>query len=139
MLLSTRIYMNPNLNIYLIMIKQWLKTTILESVCICFFLKISILEKLTLKTSFVAEGYSKWTIYGILQRFSTGISYHRRKGQGRIAKKMPKRRIKALSAYFDHKHGKSQRQAASTFNISASYVCKLLKTDKDFYSLQKKN
>ena len=104
-----------------------------------FFSKNKHLGKTYTKDHFVAEGYSKWTIYGILQRFSTGISYHRRKGQGRIAKKMPKRRIKALSAHFDHKHGKSQRQAASTFNISASYVCELLKTDKDFYSLQKKN
>ena len=83
-------------------------------------------NKLTID-HFSAEGVARSTIYDVIQRVKNKISPKRRPGQGRLARKMPKAKIKRLQQYFDHKQGRSQRKAARKFEISPSYVNKLLK------------
>jgi len=83
-------------------------------------------NKLTID-HFLAEGVAQRTIYDAIQRVKNNISPKRQPGQGRPAKKMPKKKIKRLKQHFDHKQGRSQRQAAKMYDISPSYVNKILK------------
>ena len=76
---------------------------------------------------FEEENYNPRTIRRIIDRYTNGISVERKSGSGRIAKKMPKPKIKMLKEYFDNKDGISQRIAAKKFKISQSYVNFLLK------------
>ena len=76
---------------------------------------------------FLAEGIARSTIYDAIKRVNDGIGPERRKGSGRPVKKMPPKQIKLLQRHFDHKDGKSQREAARKFQITQPYVCKLLK------------
>ena len=80
---------------------------------------------------FVAENCHDKTIRRIIERFEKGISVFHQKGAGRIARKITNRKKTALKAYFNHKSGVSQRSAARKFNISLSYVNKLLKEQSD--------
>lgn len=77
---------------------------------------------------FMSEGVAKSTVSSIIKRCESGITIERIKGSGRIAKKMPKAKVKQLKAMFDHKDGRSQPMIAKKFNISQQYVSKLLKT-----------
>lgn len=77
---------------------------------------------------FLAEGVPRSTIYDIIQRARDNIPPERQSGQGRKAEKMPKARVKRLQAHFDHRDGRSTRQAAEVFDISQTYVRKLLGT-----------
>ena len=76
---------------------------------------------------FLAEKVPLRTIYNAINRVKKGLGYERRKGQGRIAKKMPPEKLRKLRRKFDHKDGKSQRKAADEFRLSQSYLNKLLK------------
>ena len=66
--------------------------------------------------------------YNAIYRVKNRTGPERRKGQGRIAKKMPPGKVRNLGRQFNHKHGKSQRKAARKFGIDPSYVNKLLKS-----------
>ena len=83
-------------------------------------------NKVTLN-HFLAEGIPRRSIYNAIKRVNDGNGAERRKGSGRLAEKMPPKKIKRLQKEFDHKDGKSQRKAASKFQITQPYVCKLLK------------
>ena len=75
---------------------------------------------------FLAEGVPRSTIYDVIQRVRNGLSAKRRKGQGRIAKKMPSKKGRKLGRQFNHKNGKSQTVAAREYGISQPYVNMLL-------------
>ena len=78
-------------------------------------------------SNFLAEEVPRRSIYNAIKRVNDGIGPERRKGSGRPAIKMPPKQIKRLQQDFDHKDGKSQRDAARKFQITQPYVCKLLK------------
>ena len=84
---------------------------------------------------FKAEGISRSTIYGIIQRAEKGIPPERRSGGGRKAKIMTKSGLSKLSKLFDHKCGISQRKGAKIMKCTPAYINKTLKTKT---SIQKK-
>ena len=79
---------------------------------------------------FLAEGVARSTIYDAIQRVKNKIGPQRRKDQGRTARKMPKKAVKRLARYFNHKQGKSQTIATRKFGITQQYVFQLLKKEK---------
>lgn len=76
---------------------------------------------------FLSEGESKATIYRILKRCSQGLECSRQSGSGRKIKLMTKKRIRKLEFSFNDSGAISVRQAARKFNISKSYVHKIVK------------
>lgn len=97
-----------------------------ERICAFFIENCKCGNKATVD-HFLAEGVAQRTIYNAIQRVKNNVGPKRRPGSGRTAKKMPKTKVKRLHRYFDHHHGRSTRKAARKFNISKSYVHKLLK------------
>ncbi len=75
---------------------------------------------------FQDEQIARSTIHDILDRKAHGVSAERRKGSGRVTKKIPKSKRKRPAQYFDHQTGKSQRVAARKFGITQAYVCQIL-------------
>jgi len=61
----------------------------------------------------------------------------RKKGSGRVAKKLTPKVIKAIKRSFNHKTGRSQRKSARSFNMSQSYVSKILKKYSDIRAYKK--
>ena len=96
-----------------------------ERICRFFEENCEFGNKATLQ-HFTAEGVSRRTVFSIIQRVKNKIGAKRRPGQGNTAKKMPIKSVKRLQKFFDHSHGKSQRKGARKFNISQTYVYKLL-------------
>ena len=80
---------------------------------------------------FLTEQEHARTIRRIIDRFYNGIITNKRKGGGRIAKKMPSKKVSQLKKIFDHKNGISQRQAAAKFQVTQAYICQLLKNKSD--------
>ena len=87
---------------------------------------------------FMNEGIPRSTIYSILGRLDKNISCLRKKGSGRIAKKMDKKRINQLKKMLNHHDGVSQRQAARRFNCSVSYINEIISTKTDIKYYKKK-
>jgi len=77
---------------------------------------------------FMDEGVARSTIYSIVQRCENGITPNQRKGQGLKAVKMPPSRVRLLASHFDNRSGRSTRKAARKYNISETYVRKVLST-----------
>jgi transposase len=96
-----------------------------ERIC-DFYLKNCTFGNKTTLQHFTAEGVARSTIYDAIQRVKNKIGPQRQSGQGRTARKMPRKQVKQLQHHFDHQHGRSTRKAARKFNISQSYVRKLL-------------
>lgn len=78
---------------------------------------------------FIPRGIPSSTLYRILSRYHEGTEV-KMKSRKSVATKMPKKQVKRLRKFFDHKTGRSQRKAASKFGISQSYVNKLLRSKK---------
>ncbi|KAL4467972.1 hypothetical protein ABPG72_021753 [Tetrahymena utriculariae] len=79
---------------------------------------------------FMDEGEKRSTIYDIISREQSGLGAQRVIGSGRIAKKMPIKKVKNLQKLFNHKDNISQRQAANKFQCHQSYISKILKNTK---------
>lgn len=88
---------------------------------------------------FQDEGVPRSTIYCVLERVADNRGPIRKKGSGRVAKKMNKTRITQLKEFFNNHHGISQRQAARKFGCTQSYICRTLekKSDIRFYKKKK--
>lgn len=97
-----------------------------ERICQFFVKNCTSGNKATLE-HFTSEGVARSTIYDAIQRVKNNVGAKRRPGQGRIARKMPNKKVKRLHTYFNHHHGRSQRKAARKFNISQQYVHTLLR------------
>ena len=54
---------------------------------------------------FLAEKMARSFIYDVLSRADNNMGWKRKSGSGRIAVKMPKKKVKALKKYFDQKDG----------------------------------
>jgi len=78
---------------------------------------------------FAKMGISKRTVYNVIKTFETRGETHRKRGSGRQARKMTKRRVTQLKSFFRDKIGASTRSAANKFGISNSYVHKQLKRE----------
>ena len=76
---------------------------------------------------FEEMGVPRRTTYNAIQRVCSGGSLKRKTGSGRVAEKMPKKKVRRLLNMFKNKTGCSQRKAAAKFNISQRYVGKLLR------------
>ena len=88
-----------------------------------FYLKNKNLGKKEIFRKFEGLGASKRTLNRWLDRLRKNKILERKKGSGRIAKKVNV--IKAIKRKFNHRHGCSQRKVASEFNISQQYVSKI--------------
>jgi hypothetical protein len=86
---------------------------------------------------FKAESEKGSTLYRVIQRMESGISYETLPGRGRKASIMNKKGVKRLKGMFDHKDGISYRQAARKFNCDYGYVGKTLKNKLGIKSRKK--
>ena len=75
---------------------------------------------------FKSHGISQSTIYDIIRRAENDSNVERKVGSGPVTKKMPQKAKNKLKKMFDNKRGVSTRKAASNFNISQTYVRKIL-------------
>jgi transposase len=100
--------------------------SIRERICQFFVENCKLGNKATLE-HFKSERVARSTIYDAIQRVKNNVGAKRRPGQGRIARKMPKTKVKRLLKYFNHHQGRSQRKAARKFNIAQPYVHTLLR------------
>ena len=87
---------------------------------------------------FRMEAIPRSTIYRILKRKENNGGAERISGSGRLPKKMPRKQIKRLEKLIDHKDGISQRGLAKRFNISQSYVCKIINSKTNIRYHKKK-
>ena len=76
---------------------------------------------------FLDMGLERSLTYRVLKRVSEGQPLGRKVGTGRIAKKMPKKKVAKLLKQMNHKIGSSQIKAARQFNVSQSYINNILK------------
>ena len=102
-----------------------------------FYLKNKNLGKKEIFRKFEGLGESKRTLNRWLDRLQKNETLERKKGSGRIAKKVNSKVIKAIKKKFNHRHGCSQRKVASELNISQQYVSKILKESSDIKCFKK--
>ncbi len=88
---------------------------------------------------FEAEGHSRRTIYGILQRLSNGTAAERKPGSGRKASIFTPKKIASLKRTFENNDSISYRIAAKQFNASPSFVHKTLATKTKIRYRKKKS
>ena len=86
---------------------------------------------------FKSESISKSGIHKIIQRAENKSGHQRVQGSGRIAKIMTNTNIRRLEAFFDHKDGVSQYQAARKFNCTQQFICKTLRAKTSIKSRKK--
>ena len=76
---------------------------------------------------FMDQGIPKSTIYEILDRLERTGSVVRKRGSGRKAVKMDRRKREALRRAVDHKTGISQRELAVRFGCNQSYISRTIR------------
>ena len=76
---------------------------------------------------FLLEKIARSTIYSIIKRAENESGHARVQGSGRIAKKMPKKRVEQPKTTFNNQSKISYRSAGRKFKISHSYVHFLIK------------
>jgi hypothetical protein len=93
--------------------------------------------KLFTVNHFKTESISQSGIYNIIQRAENESGHERVQGSGRIAKIMTKPNVRRLEAFFDHKDGVSQHQAARKFNCTQQFISKTLRAKTSIKSRKK--
>lgn len=86
---------------------------------------------------FYEMGIPKRTIYDICRRVEMGISAERRKGSGRVARKMPKRKCEALVKDAHGKVGVTLRKLGRKYKIDKKYVSNILRKNNVSYRIRK--
>ena len=102
-----------------------------------YYLKHRAEGKMFMVNHFKTESISKKGIYKIIQRAENEFGHEKVQGSGRIAKIMPKPNIRRLKAFFDHKGGFLQYQAARKFNCTQQFICKTLRAKTSIKSRKK--
>ena len=77
---------------------------------------------------FLAEKIPRATIYSIIQRAENEFGHNRRIGSGRRAIKIPQNKVNQLKTMINNKDNVSYRKAARKFNVTPSYVHKIIKS-----------
>ena len=88
---------------------------------------------------FLKEKVPISTTYTIIARAENDNGHERVPGSGRIAKKMPPKKIAQLEKTFNNQSTVSYRSAARKFKISHTYVKKLLRTKQISRKEQRKS
>lgn len=104
-----------------------------------FYLKNKDKGKLFTVDHFLLEKLARSTIYSIIQRAEKESGHERVPGSGRIAKKMPKKRVELLKSSFNNQAKISYRSAARKFKISHSYVHYLIKNKSNIKKRKKQS
>ena len=87
---------------------------------------------------FVSEGGKKSTIYDMIRDAVNKKPLERKKGSGRPVKIATPANIRKLVKMFDHKSGRSQKQAAIKLKTTQQNINKILETKTDIRALRKK-
>ena len=94
--------------------------------------------KLYVVSHFVSEGSKRSTIYDMIQDAENKKPLERKKGSGRPVKIATPANIIKLVKMFDHKSGRSQKQAAIKLKTTQQNISKILKTKTNVKRLKKR-
>jgi len=92
-----------------------------------FYKNNSHLGRKAIYDRFIELDAPKRTLNRWLIKLLQNKTLDRKKGSGRIAKKVTPTVKKAIKRMFNHKSGRSQKKSANSFNMHQTYVSKILK------------